>query len=350
MKKHEFEKIISNEIEENIKIKGLKKEKKSIAVALSGGCDSLSLTLALNNAGYNVTAILINHHLRDAANQEIKVTTATLKQFNIKYTIQNWNGKYKNNLEAEARKARYKLLLNICKKNNIDVLCIGHHAEDQVETFLLNLARGSGLDGLCCIPKVKILDKIKVIRPMLKLTKQDCKDYLLNLDVKWCEDESNYDIKYKRNKLRFLLNEIEDKNLIIKRILTTIETLQEARETLDILLLNVDKNILQNSSHEITFKREKFLSMTTYLQKSIISKCIMKLANKEYKPRLYQIKNIINSIKTENNFKRTIANLIIYGKNNIIKISINEQNNSSSGTGTLKKQIKTTLKSKTKNK
>ena len=329
MKTNEFEKIISKNIEENVKIKGLKKEKQSMAVALSGGCDSLSLTLALNNAGYNVTAILINHHLRDTASQEIKTTTTTLKQFNIKYIIQNWSGKYKNNLEAEARKARYKLLLNVCKKNNIDILCIGHHAEDQIETLLLNLARGSGLDGLCCMPKVKILDKIKVIRPMLELTKQDCKNYLLDLNVKWCEDESNSDIRYKRNKLRFLLNEIEDKNLIVKRILTTIETLQEARETLDTLLLNVNKNILQNNDNEITFKKTNFLSLTKYLQKSIISKCIMQLANKEYKPRLYQIKNIINSIKTENNFKRTIANLIISGKNDIIKIGISTQNNSS---------------------
>ena len=296
-----------------------------IAVALSGGSDSLSLTLALHNIKYDVLAILVNHHLRQEADREIQQTIQTLKTFNIKYIVKDWDGNYTNNLEAEARNARYKLLLETCKIEKIKILCIGHHADDQIETFFLNLARGSGLDGLCAMPKIMTIDGIQIVRPMLSLTKQDGREYLKSFNIQWCEDKSNNDTKYKRNKIRFLLNEIENKELITKRILTTIKTMQEARQTLDALVLGAEKNLIHYTTNGAFFDKREFLLSTIYLQKSVLVKCITKLANKEYKPRLYQIENIITSIKTETKFKRTIANLIISCKQNTIKIEKQEQ-------------------------
>ena len=122
----DFESHINNSIEVS-SITG------TIAVALSGGSDSLALTIALSKMGHNPLAILVNHHLRKTADYEIKITTKTLQKFNIKYAVQNWDGDYKHNLEAEARKARYKLLLDICKQHNINNLCIGHHIDDQIK-------------------------------------------------------------------------------------------------------------------------------------------------------------------------------------------------------------------------
>jgi len=300
--------------------------KQEVAVALSGGSDSLALTLALNNIGFKVLSILVNHHLRLEADDEIKTTIKTLKKFNIKYVVKNWDGKYKKNLESEAREARYGLLINVCKKENINVLCIGHHMDDQIETFFLNLARGSGLDGLCAMADKNTINGILIVRPMLGLSKQDCKNYLISLNIKWCEDLSNLDIKYKRNKIRSLLNEIEDKNLITKRVFTTIKTLQEVREVLDKVIIDTEKKILTHENDEISFNVKKILSLPIYLQKSIITNCIMKLANKQYKPRLVQIENIIRSINSGDNFKRTIANLIISCKNDYIKIEKRHSN------------------------
>jgi tRNA(Ile)-lysidine synthase len=146
---------------------------------------------------------------------------------------------------------------------------------------------------------------------------------LLNLKIKWCEDKSNFDLKYKRNKLRFLLNEIEDKNLITKRILQTIKTFQEVKETLDLIITKTEKKILKKNNNEIILNREKFISLSEYFKKSILTKCIVQLSCSNYKPRLYQIENIINSITKKTDFKRTIMNLTISGRNNIIKIKKN---------------------------
>ena len=307
-----------SKIKENIEELSISAEK--VAVALSGGSDSLALTIALKNIGFDVLAILVNHHLRAEAGEEITETIKTLKKFKIDYIVKNWDGKYKKNLESEARNARYSLLLEVCKKENINTLCIGHHIDDQIETFLLNLARGSGLDGLCAMPKKNTIDGVNVIRPMLNLTKQNCRDYLIHLGVKWCEDESNKDIKYKRNKIRYLINQIEDKDILVKRIANTIEILQEVRETIDDLVNRMDKKIVKYDKNSAFFNKNDLLVLTKYLQKSLITKCILKLAGKEYKPRLYQIENIITSITDEKDFKRTIMNLIIKKKGDIIEI------------------------------
>ena len=314
--------MIASDLENTIKENILQLiEEKKIAVALSGGSDSLALTIALKNIGLDVLAILVNHHLRPEADEEIATTIKTLNKFKIKYTVQNWDGKYQKNLEAEARSARYNLLLKVCKNEKINTLCIGHHIDDQAETFLLNLARGSGLDGLCAMPKKMIINNIKIIRPMLNLTKQDCRNYLTNLNVKWCEDKSNQDIKYKRNKLRYLLNQIEDKELITKRIATAVETLQEARETLDNLIDNTEIKLIKYTKNSASFYKNDFLSLTKYLQKSLLIRCILKLSEKKYKLRLYQIENIMSSIEKNKNFKRTIANLAVSCKINTIEIT-----------------------------
>ena len=314
--------MIADNFESKIKenIEELSISAKKVAVALSGGSDSLALTIALKNIGLDVLAILVNHHLRAEAGEEIKETIKTIKKFKIDYIVENWDGKYKKNLESEARTARYSLLLEVCKKENINTLCIGHHIDDQIETFLLNLARGSGLDGLCAMPKKNTIDGVNVIRPMLNLTKQNCRDYLLHLGVKWCEDESNKDIKYKRNKIRYLINQIEDKDILVKRIANTIEILQEVRETMDDLIDGMDKKIVKYDKNSAFFNKNDLLVLTKYLQKSLITKCILKLSGKEYKPRLYQIENILSSITEEKDFKRTIMNLIIKKKGDIVEV------------------------------
>lgn len=296
-----------------------------IAVAVSGGSDSLALVISISRNFSNVLAIMVNHNLRPTAAQEIAKTAATLEKFGIKYVIKEWDGNVKKNLENDARNARYKLLIDTCKAQKIKYLCIGHHANDQVETFFLNLARGSGLDGLCAMPVVKMAENVAIIRPMLDLTKEDCRSYLRALHVDWCEDESNQDRHYKRNNIRFLLEQIEDKNLILQRTNQTIKTLQEAKLALDEMVnitinsITVNRNILQDKQ-EISFARNDFMRLTPYIQKSVLTRCIMNVSGRTYKLRLYQIENVLESIKSGRNFKRTLARCIVEMRGDLVKI------------------------------
>lgn len=296
-----------------------------IAVAVSGGSDSLALVISISRIFSNVLAIMVNHNLRPKAAQEIAQTAATLEKFGIKYVIKEWDGNVKKNLENDARNARYKLLIDTCKAQKIKYLCIGHHANDQVETFFLNLARGSGLDGLCAMPVVKTVENVAIIRPMLDLTKEDCRSYLRALHVDWCEDESNQDRHYKRNNIRFLLEQIEDKNLILQRTNQTIKTLQEAKLALDEMVditinsITINRNISQDK-REISFARNDFMRLTPYIQKSVLTRCIMNVSGRTYKLRLYQIENVVESIKSGRNFKRTLAKCVVEMRGDLVKI------------------------------
>lgn len=286
-----------------------------LGVAVSGGSDSLSLVVALNNLKYDVLAILVNHNLRKNALNEIKQTSKTLEKFGIKYVIKQWDGKYKKNLEAEARKNRYRLLIETCKENKIKFLCIGHHIDDQMETFLLNLMRGSGLDGLCAMPKIMNANDINIVRPMLNLTKQDCRNYLKNINIDWCEDESNNDIKYKRNKIRYLLNQFEDKEILTKRIVRSVDSLQEVREFIDDYIETIfnDKNIIffNDKKNQFEINKNEFLKLKKYIQKSIIVKCVAVISKIEYKVSLYKTENILNDILSNKPFKRTIEKCFV---------------------------------------
>ena len=318
-----FENLIQSNIKSSCNIHNNK-----IAVALSGGSDSLALTIALKNLGYDILAILVNHNLRKTSKEEIDKTIITLEKFSIKYALKEWSGHYQNNLEAEARENRYKLLIDTCHKEDIKYLFLGHHIDDQIETFLLNVARGSGLDGLCAMPKVINVNDVQIIRPMLNLSKNDCQNYLMNLNINWCEDESNNDIKYKRNKLRFLLEQIEDRDLITKRVCNTINILQEVRVIIDDLVdatfnnYNIIKE-LEDKKHNTMFIEvnvEEFLKLKPYLQKSVITKCILKLSNRKYKLRFHQMVNIIECITKMEKFKRSISKCIVEKKGNKLLI------------------------------
>ena len=332
MKNTDFEKTINHNLTKTLQLDNItdnsKKKHIRLAVALSGGSDSLALTIALHQLNYDILAILVNHNLRVEAKKEIQQTIKTISKYNIKYIVKEWDGNVNKNLENEARNARYSFLLEACRENNIKYLCIGHHIDDQVETFLLNLARGSGLDGLCSMPYLKKIDNINIIRPMLNLTKQDCVNYLTSKNISWCEDASNKDTKYKRNKIRYLLEQIEDKQILNKRICQTISILQDVRETIDVLIKQTEDNIAsynidkQGHISSVSFNKHDFLNITQYLQKSLLTKIIMKLSKKTYKPRLYQIENIIFDIHNRKSFKRTLAHCVIIMQHDVITVSI----------------------------
>lgn len=343
---NQFEENIYNNIKNHIiNFQNNTKKQNVIAVALSGGCDSLSLTIALNNIGkqhnFSVLAIMINHNLRKESTNEIKKTIITLNKFKIKYIVKEWDGVYKKNLENEARINRYKLLLETCKEEKINIICIGHHIDDQIETFLLNLARGSGIDGLCAMPKENFINNIYIIRPMLNIKKQSCKDYLEMSKIEWCEDESNNDTSFKRNKIRFILNQIEDKNLLTERISKSVNFLQEIKLTLDFFLKIICEKIEEDSKkfeenlnkknsslskkikktdnnfNQIVISKNVFVNYPDYIKKSILVFFIKKLSNQEYKPRLYQIENLLSSIIGDVEFKRTLSKCLIFSKKDL---------------------------------
>ena len=181
-----------------------------LVVAYSGGVDSSLLLHALHAFGcqssIKIHAVHVHHGLSSNADDWSRHCENECKKLNIPFTsykVSVATGARKS-IEAEARNARYKVLLEYCQAHN-GVLCLGQHGEDQLETMLLQLKRGAGPQGLAGMGAFQWRDGILMLRPMLSLQKSSIVNAANELNIEWVTDESNADNRYERN---FLRNEI----------------------------------------------------------------------------------------------------------------------------------------------
>ena len=174
---------------------------KNIVIALSGGIDSVVL-LHFLNSHYpgNIRAVHINHNLSKHSKDWSLFCKELCHKQDIEFKSIDINIKTSSNIEENARKKRYNSLKSELSKN--EVLCTAHHQEDQSETFLLQLFRGSGVAGLASMPKMKSFAEAFLYRPFLNISKQLIVDYATKYNLDWVEDDSNINLNFKRNLLR----------------------------------------------------------------------------------------------------------------------------------------------------
>ena len=174
---------------------------KNIVIALSGGIDSVVL-LHFLNSHYpgNIRAVHINHNLSKHSKDWSLFCKELCHKQDVEFKSIDINIKTSSNVEENARKKRYNSLKSELSKN--EVLCTAHHQEDQSETFLLQLFRGSGVAGLASMPKMKSFADSFLYRPFLNISKQLIVDYATKYNLNWVEDDSNINLNFKRNLLR----------------------------------------------------------------------------------------------------------------------------------------------------
>ena len=174
---------------------------KNIVIALSGGIDSVVL-LHFLNSHYpgNIRAVHINHNLSKHSKDWSLFCKELCHKQGVEFKSIDINIKTSSNVEENARKKRYNSLKSELSKN--EVLCTAHHQEDQSETFLLQLFRGSGVAGLASMPKMKSFADAILYRPFLNISKQLIVDYATKYNLDWVEDDSNINLNFKRNLLR----------------------------------------------------------------------------------------------------------------------------------------------------
>jgi len=174
---------------------------KKIVVALSGGIDSVVLLHFLNkHYPGQVRAIHINHNLSDYCHQWQSFCKNLCQKADIHFKSVDIFIENVSNVEEIARKKRY---LSLTSELNADeTLCTGHHQDDQAETLLLQLFRGSGVAGLSAMPKNKTIHGSQLYRPLLTISRQQITDYAIENHLDWVEDDSNKNINFRRNLLR----------------------------------------------------------------------------------------------------------------------------------------------------
>jgi len=178
-----------------------------IAAAVSGGADSLCLARLADRwaraRGGRLTALTVDHGLRPEAASEARDVGRLLGELGIPHAVLRWTGdKPRTGIQAAARDARYRLLGDWCRDNGVLHLLLGHHLQDQAETFLLRLGRGSGVAGLAAMPAIAERGPMRLLRPLLGYPKERLRGHLAALGQPWIEDPSNADPAFARVRLR----------------------------------------------------------------------------------------------------------------------------------------------------
>ncbi len=207
---------------------------KKLLLAISGGVDSMVLYHLLASMQFDLSLAHCNFNLRgvDSDQDEELIKVEAKKSAThihlIHFDTKSQAKKEKTSIQMAARDLRYAWFDTLLKENAYDYLLTAHHADDNVETFLINLTRGTGLDGLTGIPE----KTAKIRRPLLPFSKDDITTYANEQQIKWREDQSNQDNKYLRNKIRKefapLLKEINPS--FLDSFSSTLQNLQGSKE------------------------------------------------------------------------------------------------------------------------
>lgn len=210
----------------------------SAVVAVSGGPDSLALTLLADRwtraKGGTLLAVTVDHGLRPEAAKEARSVKAWLAARGVAHRTVRWRGeKPASNIAAAAREARYALLAGACRRAGSGALLVGHQQEDQAETFLLRLGRGSGVDGLAAMAPRSSRDGIDLLRPLLDVPRARLIATLQALGQPWIEDPSNADLKAARVRVRALLPRLAEAGITPARIAVAAANLGRARQALE---------------------------------------------------------------------------------------------------------------------
>ena len=296
-------------------LKNLKK-KKNFLVAVSGGPDSLALTVLSkiysNEEKNKIFFILIDHNIRLNSSKEAKAVKLLLKKKKINLIILKNKKKIKKNIQSHAREVRYKLLLDFCDKHKIKFILTGHHRDDQIETFLIRLSRGSGIQGLSAMKKLSILkNKIKLVRPLLDEKKKDLTIIAKQYFNKIFKDPSNTNQKFLRTKIRGLIKYFEKSGIKHEKIINSINNLGSTRDTLNTYISNVEKNCVTKKKKETVISLNNFLLENKEIQLKVFSNCIKNVSKNYYPPRAKKIVNLLNKIKIDDKLKITLGGCVI---------------------------------------
>jgi tRNA(Ile)-lysidine synthase len=198
---------------------------RGLLLAVSGGPDSLALLKLASDwrsaraAGPALFAATVDHGLREASRAEAQAVAEVCARLGVPHALLEWRGeKPRARLQERAREARYALLAEHARGCGADVLMVAHHRDDQAETLLMRMARGSGLAGLAGMRRASPLAGLVLARPLLDLPKEDLVAFCAAQGLAPAQDASNFDPRFARARLRRLSPLLSAEGLTAQRL------------------------------------------------------------------------------------------------------------------------------------
>lgn len=280
-----------------------------LALAVSGGADSTALMLLLARwraAGGKrpeLSVFTIDHGLRAESRGEATQVGEWARALGLRHDTLTWRGdKPKSNIQAEARAARYRLLAEACHRDDIPALASAHHRDDQAETFLMRLARGSGVDGLSAMDAVSEMMGITLVRPLLAAARARLIATLRAHGHGWIEDPSNLDRRFARVRVRALLENLAQEGLDAERLVATAGHMRRARTALD-----AAADALATSAAKLepagycAIERDALLAAPAETALRLLARALMAVGANPYRPRLERLERLHSALGSADN-------------------------------------------------
>jgi tRNA(Ile)-lysidine synthase len=241
---------------------------KKLIIATSGGLDSMVLLHLLQHLNQEIAIAHCNFQLRGLesfGDQNFVQDYAIANEIPIfvtQFDTENFAKDYKLSIQVAARNLRYDWFFELLESENYDYILTAHHTDDNLETFIINLSRGTGLDGLVGIPS----QNDKIIRPLLTFSRQEIENYGKENNIKWREDSSNASDKYLRNKIRHniipLLKELNPN--FLESFQKTQNYLQESRIMVEDATIMIYQQVAKEVGNNIHFDLLKLKTLPNY--------------------------------------------------------------------------------------
>ena len=288
--------LFLRKIEQFIEQKELMNNSQLYLVALSGGADSVALLLALKKLGYNIEAAHCNFHLRgEESDRDEDFCKNLCRELDIKLHLAHFDTQTNASLhgisiEMAARNLRYNYFKALLKDINASAVCVAHHKDDSAETLLLNLVRGTGIEGLTGIKS----KNNRIVRPFLCVRRNEIINYLEQQNQSFVIDSSNLVNDVQRNKIRLdvmpLLQTINP--LVVEHLNQTGEYIEEAASILNTALEQMQNRVVLLKTEEQT------IIDIERLEKEQSSSYLLWYILKNYGFNAAQIKQISCGLKT----------------------------------------------------
>lgn len=270
---------LEKKVKKTIEDYQLMQAEEMVLVAVSGGPDSLALLQILMHLHYAVCVAHVNHGLRKEANFEEKFVREFCEEKHIPCFVKRLDlAEHKGlSLEEAGRAERYAFFEEVAKQQGCSKIATAHHLNDQVETVLMNLFRGSGLSGLKGMEK----KRGNVIHPLLEVTREEIETYCQVQGLTPRRDESNEEAIYTRNKIRLELIPYLEKEInsnVVQNVARMAQIVsEEERFLLDVTDRSYNEIVLEESEFFVTLDVKQFNQLDVVIRKRIILKSIIKV-------------------------------------------------------------------------
>lgn len=271
-----------------------------MAVAVSGGADSMALAWMAHEwaaaRGIALHALTVDHRLRPESTDEARQVAAWMAARGIPHHILTWehDAPPAANRQAAARDARHRLMAEWCRAHDVAYLLLAHHRDDQAETFLIRLQRGSGVDGLAAMRPVAQREGITLLRPLLDTPKAVLVEFLQTQAQQWVEDPSNRDPHYTRTQARALLAQGW---LDAATLSATADHMARARDFLERETAKADAACLTwHDEGYITLDYPAFAALHEELRLRLLAKVFRHMNASAYRPRFAELKALHDAL------------------------------------------------------